>query len=307
MSEEGYFLGYPSADLHGEETFFSIIPAPYEGTTTYVRGQAAAPSAILDASSQVGDYDEETSLTLVNDGIHVIHPDLAPTEDAALEEWVKLRMEEALAAHAVPIILGGEGIVSLWGIETLIRHTASRNGGEVSILHIDANADLNEAEQGEEDHHTVMRRVLELPPRPPNICQVGIRALSRDAWERIMDESQPVETFFMCDINRKPDDSWHNDVIETVNTPVYLSIDLTAFDPAVIPNVSNPEPGGFDWWPLLRLIKNVAARRRIAAIDITELCPREGLVRSDFAAARLLYKIMNYIKVSGKMLPKETS
>jgi len=72
----------------------------------------------------------------------------------------------------------------------------------------------------------------------------------------------------------------------------------------VIPAVGNPEPGGLQWWTVLRLLKKVAARRRIAAFDVTELSPREGLVRSDYTAARLIYKMMNYIQAGGKMLAK---
>jgi agmatinase len=298
MSDEGaYFLGYPSVDV--ADALFSLIPAPAEEAVSYQRGQAAAPRAILDASSQIEDYDEETGLSLVDMGVHILSPEEAPSEDEGLESWVKERVGEALDATTVPVILGGDGTVTLWGIEALLPRC-----DELSVLHIDANADMDEADDGAEDHHTVMRRVLELP-KPPYICQVGVRSLSREAFNRIMDDQQPVETFFMSDLHRAEDESWHDDVIEELRSPVYLSIDLTGFDPSVIPAVGNPEPGGLGWWPVLRLIKKVAARRRIAAIDITELCPREGLIRSDFAAARLAYKIMNYIHLGGKMLVKE--
>jgi len=297
-ADESYahFLGYESAEL--SDALFSIIPAPYEATASYVKGQAAAPWRILDASSQIEDYDEETSLSLIDKGIHVVDPGAAPEDEYALPDWVRSRVTEALDATAVPVILGGEGTVTLWGVQALLSRV-----DELSILHIDANADLNEPADGEEDHHTVMRRILELQARV-SICQVGVRSLSRSAFERIADDTQPVETFFMADIERDADGGWQDEVLNELRSPVYLSIDLTGFDPAVIPGVSNPEPGGLGWWQVLRLVQRVAARRRIAAIDVTELCPREGLVRSDYAAARLVYKTMNYIHRGGKMLPK---
>jgi agmatinase len=294
---EAHFLGYESADL--VDAYFSLIPAPHDATASYIAGQAAAPRKILDASSLIEDYDEETGLTLVDMvGIHSIAPEIAPSEPFQIEPWVKEQIADALDATAVPIILGGDGTVSLWGIQTLLARSP-----ELSVLHIDSNADLDDADDDEETHHTVMRRVLELK-NAPSICQVGIRSLSRDAFERSMDNSVPVETFFMADIDRNSDESWQDSVVDELRSPVYLSIDLTGLDPSVIPAVGAAEPGGLGWWQLLRLLKKVAARRRIAAIDITELCPVDASIQSDLAAARLIYKVMNYIQASGKMLAK---
>ncbi|MDR3212213.1 MAG: arginase family protein [Planctomycetota bacterium] len=296
---EARFLGYESSDL--SEAYFSLIPAPHDATASYIRGQALAPQKILDASSIIDDYDEETGLSLIDMiGIHALAPESAPTEPGQLEPWVKERVAEALAATAVPVILGGDGTVSLWGITALLA-----NSPELTVLHIDANADLGDVddEDGSENHHTVMRRVLELE-HPPSICQVGIRTLSRDSFERIMDSSISVETFFMADVDRSPDESWQDSVIDELRSPVYLSIDMTGLDPSVAPAVGAPEPGGLRWWQLLRLLKKVASRRRIAAIDITELCPTENSIQSELAAARLIYKTMNYIQANGKMLSK---
>lgn len=296
---EAHFLGYESSDL--AEAYFSLIPAPHDATASYMRGQAAAPRKIMDASSLIEDYDEETGLSLVDMvGIHSIAPEAAPTDPFQLESWVKEHIVASLNATAVPIILGGDGTVSLWGISTLLERSP-----ELTVLHIDSNADLDDADEDDaETHHTVMRRVLELK-NAPAICQVGIRSLSRDAFERIMDNTVPVETFFMADIDRDVEEGWQDSVVDELRSPVYLSIDLTGLDPTIIPAVGAPEPGGLGWWQLLRLLKKVASRRRIAAIDITELCPNDSGIQSDYAAARLIYKAMNYIQASGKMLAKQ--
>ncbi|MDR0362093.1 MAG: arginase family protein [Planctomycetota bacterium] len=293
---EAHFLGYESADL--AEAYFSLIPAPHDATASYIRGQALAPRKIMDASSLIEDYDEETGLTLVDlVGVHTLAPESAPRDAGMLEDWVGERIRAALDATAVPIILGGDGTVSLWGIKALLERSP-----ELTVLHIDANADLDDADD-EETHHTVMRRALELD-NAPSICQVGVRTLSRDAFERIMDSSIPVETFFMADIDRDGGEGWQDAVIDELRSPVYLSIDMTGLDPSIAPAVGVAEPGGLRWWQLLRLLKKVASRRRVAAIDVTELCPIEGAIQSDLAAARLIYKVMNYIQASGKMLAK---
>jgi agmatinase len=295
MSEPAHFLGYESVSL--DEALFSVIPAPNEETATYVGGQAKAPRAILDASSQIEDYDEETGLTLVDEGIHCLRPEDAPEGAEEMKSWFQEQVTAALDATAVPIILGGEGTATLWGVEAILPKV-----DELSILQIDAHADFG-SEEDEESHHTVTRRLLGLSPAP-HVCQVGVRSLSREAFDRIVSDDAPIECFFMSDLNRAEDESWHEDVIRELRSPVYVNLDLTAFDPSVFPGVSNPEPGGFFWWEVLRLLKKVAARRRIAALDIVELCPREGDINSDYGAARLAYKAMNYIFHGGKMLEK---
>lgn len=297
MSQTADFLGYESADL--EDALFSIIPVPTEATATYVRGQAAAPRAILDASSQVEDYDEETGLNVIDRGVHCIAPEAAP-EEMQLEEWVEARVNEALDATTVPVLLGGEGTLTFWGVRAMLPRC-----DEMSVLHLDAHADLALPEEDEpENHHSSMRRILDLDPKKIHICQVGVRSLSRYAFDLIVDDEKPIECFFMSDINRAEDESWHEDVIQELRSPVYLSVDMSVFDPSLMPGVGNPEPGGLGWWQVMRLIRKVATRRRIAAVDVVEVCPREGDITSDYTTAKLMYKAMNYIVTGGKMLPK---
>jgi agmatinase len=97
------------------------------------------------------------------------------------------------------------------------------------------------------------------------------------------------------------DEAWHEDVIQALSTPVYVSLDLSALDRGVVPSVGQPEPGGMSWWSILRLLKKVAGRRRIAAFDVTDLVPIEGDLNGDYAAARLVYKTMAYMVAGGKM------
>lgn len=299
MSDTANFLGYESVSL--EKALFSVIPAPCEETATYASGQALAPSAIINASSQIESYDEETGLDLINrDGIHCLSPEAAP-EGAALENWVSENFQKALDATAVPVILGGEGSVTYWGIKTLSEHLA-KNQQELSVLHIDAHADLNEADGGE-NHLTTMRRVLEMD-KDISLCQLGIRSLSKSAFDIIADDERGIDCYFMSDLRHSSDDDWQDDIITALSSPVYVTIDMSAFDPSVVPNVSNPEPGGLSWHQVARMLKKVASHRRIAAIDFVELCPREGEIVSDYTTARLAYKIMNYIVSGGKMLEK---
>ena len=301
MAEQTNFLGYDSVSL--EKALFSIIPAPTEEGATYVAGQCAAPRAIIDASSQIESYDEETGLDVIaRDGVHCISPESAPQGGDSLPTWLTQNINEALDATAVPIILGGDGTISYHCIKVLAERAAKEHQ-EISVLHIDAHADLNTIEEDDENNLNTMRKVIESDLKL-NLCQLGVRSLSQDAFDIIANEDKGIDCYFMSDLRYSSDDDWQDDIITALSSPVYISIDLSAFDSAIVPNVGNPEPGGLNWQQITRLIKKVASHRRIAAIDIVELCPREDDVVSDYTAARLAYKAMSYILSGGKMLEK---
>jgi agmatinase len=76
--------------------------------------------------------------------------------------------------------------------------------------------------------------------------------------------------------------------------PVYLTIDVDGLDPSVIPATGTPEPGGIGWYDCLDLIRTVAAAGRIIGIDCVELAPTLGSQAANFAAAKLVYKAINY-------------
>lgn len=302
MADTSAFLGSTNAPL--DQARFSIIPAPLEASVTYLTGQALAPERILEASTHLEPYDDELGLLLADEApIHTAPLAEAP-EGSMLEGWVKRHVQEALEAVAVPVILGGEGTVSLWGIEK-VNEFIKATGHPLTVLHLDSCSDFEGGEIGQENHHTVMRRVSEIE-NGPKLCQVGVRSFSKSAVDRMFpqDSDKTYECFFMSDLFQAEDDSWQEDIVKEVSSPVYLSIDLSVFDPSVFPSVGSPQPGGLTWWPALRLLRRLAKERRIAAIDIVELCPREGDVIGDFTAARLAYKLMNYIFYGGKMLEK---
>ena len=301
MAEQTNFLGYDSVGL--EKALFSIIPAPTEDGATYVAGQCAAPRAIIDASSQIESYDEETGLDVIaRDGVHCVSPESAPQGGDALPAWLTQNINEALDATAVPIILGGDGTISYHSIKVLAERAAKEHQ-EISVLHIDAHADLNTIEEDDNNNLNTMRRAIESDIKL-NLCQLGVRSLSQEAFDIIANEDKGIDCYFMSDLRYSSDDDWQDDIITALSSPVYISIDLSAFDTAIVPNVGNPEPGGLNWQQITRLLKKVSSHRRIAAIDIVELCPREDDVVSDYTAARLVYKAMSYILSGGKMLEK---
>ncbi|MFH0911969.1 MAG: arginase family protein [Planctomycetota bacterium] len=289
MSETPAFLGRQTA---AETAKFWILPAPLDDTADFLKGQAAAPAAILAASVYVEPYDEEVAAT---------PSETAPfhTYERPLETLVEIQAAAAAAleAGAVPVILGGEPLVSLGGIRAL-----SARAEDFTILHVSARAHLADpGGRAPEVSSAVMRRALDCP-NLRKIVQVGVRSISAAESEAIFTEDSKVETFFACDLAKSEDDAWQEDVVQELSTPVYLSVDASALDRSVVPSVGAPEPGGLLWWDLLRLLKKVSSRRRIAAFDLVDLIPIEGDLNGEYAVARLAHKIMAYTVVSGKML-----
>jgi len=87
-------------------------------------------------------------------------------------------------------------------------------------------------------------------------------------------------------------EGWIGKVVQSLSSHVYLTLDLDGLDPSVIPAVGTPEPGGLAWRETLDLLREVIKRKTLVGMDIVELCPRKGDILGEFAAARLLYKIL---------------
>ena len=92
---------------------------------------------------------------------------------------------------------------------------------------------------------------------------------------------------------------WKDKSTNFLGENVYVSIDLDFFDPALVPAVGTPEPGGLGWYEALDLLRDVSKDKKIVGFDVVELCPITGQIASDFLAAKLVYKLLGYV-FSGK-------
>jgi agmatinase len=157
----------------------------------------------------------------------------------------------------------------------------------VSVLQIDAHADLRDSFMGTPHSHAcAMRRTLEYA----RATQVGIRSLSTE--EAAVAPTLPTEIFY--DFNMRNNADWIDRVIDTLSEQVYITIDVDGFDPAIMPATGTPEPGGLSWYEGLTLLRRVIERRTVVAVDIVELSPIPGNVAPNFLCAKLVYKILTY-------------
>jgi agmatinase len=260
-----------------------ILPLPLDRTTSYVPGTRNGPHEILVASSHMELWDEETQSDVHDIGIFTLPEMEFPfaTMDEVIQE-IRRVATEIVSRGKFPVVLGGEHSITA----PVVAAVASKYAG-LSVLQIDAHADLRESFMGTPHNHAcAMRRVLEYA----RATQVGIRSLSPD--EAAAAPTLPTEIFY--DYNMRQDADWIERVVDSLGENVYITIDCDGFDPAIMPSVGTPEPGGLTWYEGLALLRRVIESRRVVGCDIVELCPLPGVVAPNFLCAKLLYKILCY-------------
>ena len=90
------------------------------------------------------------------------------------------------------------------------------------------------------------------------------------------------------------DDNWMDNAIDQMTDDVFITFDLDAFDPSILPSTGTPEPGGLLWYETLEFLKMVFQEKNVVGFDIVELCPNSKDKSSDFLAAKLYYKMLSY-------------
>ncbi|HML75529.1 MAG TPA: agmatinase [Anaerohalosphaeraceae bacterium] len=258
-----------------------IVPVPYDGTSTYIKGADRGPQAILEASPNLEFYDIQTDSEVFTEGIY--------TDDAVDGDWqgpeamataVRKRIAGLLGEGKFPVVLGGEHSVSIGVFEAMAERYP-----DLTILQLDAHSDLRDEYEGSKCNHAcVMARARELCP----IVQVGIRSMDVGEKPR-MDKSR---VFFAHDICDGADRGWIEKCVGMLSKHVYITIDLDVFDPSVLPATGTPEPGGMSWYGVMALMKTVFRARHVAGFDVVELCPRPEHWGSDFLAAKLVYALL---------------
>jgi agmatinase len=159
---------------------------------------------------------------------------------------------------------------------------------QISFLQLDAHADLRDSYEGTPfSHACVGRRLAELGP----LVQVGIRSLTGE--EHLFIKEGRVKTFFWHRLEELP--QWEEEVCQALSHQVYVTIDLDVLDPAIMPSVGTPEPGGLNWRSITGLLRRVARRKKVVGFDVVELTPIPGLIAPDFLAAKLIYRFLGEV------------
>lgn len=280
------FLDLPTRLTSLDRAKFVILPIPYERTTTFQKGTAGGPAAVIHVSAQVELWDEECERETSELGIFTAPPipSGSPPPPEELHTHVQPEVARYLERGKFVVSLGGEHTMALGPV---LAHRDRYPG--VAVLHVDAHGDLREEYEGTRyGHGCVMRRVLEAGVP---LVQVGIRSLSQE--EAALGKAGKVRTFYMH--QTRPFVDHIDKIVAALPKDVYVSIDVDGLDPAQMPGVGTPEPGGLLYHELLALLKRTSRERRIVGADINEVRPLAGEVRTEFSAARLAYRLMGYV------------
>lgn len=280
MSTSKNYAGIPDEFAQLETSKVILIPVPYDGTSTWGKGADKGPKAFLEASENMELYDIETGSEVYEQGIHLTEPIMENSTPEAMVNKVHRVTKDFIKRNKFVTLFGGEHSVSIGSIRAF-----NECFDNLTVLHIDAHADLRESYDGTKYNHAC---AMHEASQTTNLIQVGIRSM--DAIEKtFMDEDK---TFFAHDMIS--DEYWIDKVVEACTDTIFITFDLDALDPSIMPSTGTPEPGGLFWYETLELLKQVFEEKNVVGFDIVELCPKETDKSSDFLAAKLYYKMLSY-------------
>jgi agmatinase len=286
------FCGLEEEYANFKKSKVVILQIPYEKTTTYKTGTKDGPAAIIEASLSMELFDDELNQETYKIGICTTNGlPLADIPPEAMVEAVKASVAELLKGGKFPVILGGEHSVSVGAVKAF--REAYEN---LSVLQLDAHYDLRDSYRGSKyNHGCAARRISEICP----LVQAGTRSMSKEEKDFLLTQTNGrIKSVSVYDILDMP--LWKDTVLNSLTENVYVTIDLDVFDPAIVPAVGTPEPGGIGWYETLDLLKEIAKDRKVVGFDVVELCPIKDQPASDFLAAKLVYRLLGYIFASKK-------
>lgn len=274
------YAGIPAEYAKLENAKIVLIPVPYDGTSTWQKGADKGPEAFLNASENMELYDIETDTEVYQQGVYLADAVTENVSPEAMVEAVHNVTKKYINKNKFVTIFGGEHSVSIGTIRAF-----NECFNNLTVLHIDAHADLRKEYEGSKCNHACA--VYEASQNT-NLIQVGIRSM--DAKEKsVMDFDK---TYFAHEM--ATDDNWMDSAIDQMTENVFITFDLDALDPSILPSTGTPEPGGLLWYETLEFLKQVFEEKNVVGFDIVELCPNPKDKSSDFLAAKLYYKMLSY-------------
>jgi arginase len=258
----------------------ALIGVPSDCHSSFLRGAAAAPSAIRSALlSEHGNSAAESGFEIgvdfrIDDRGDIV---LADTVAATLadDRAIATAVREAVARGGMPLVIGGDHAIT-----TPVVAALANQHGPLNILHFDAHPDLYDDFEGDpRSHASPFARIME-GGHAARLVQVGIRTMNRHCREQVARFGVEVIEMRHFAVNAVP----------VLNGPLYISIDMDGIDPAFAPGVSHPEPGGLTVRDVLAVLDRQTAQ--LVGADIVELnpaCDVNGLTAN--LAAKLVKEI----------------
>lgn len=284
------YAGIPDTNAKLENAKIVLIPVPYDGTSTWQKGADKGPEAFLNASENMELYDIETDSEVYKEGVYLTESIREDSSPEAVVATVHQITKKYINKNKFVTVFGGEHSISIGTIKAF-----NESFNNLTVLHIDAHADLRREYEGSSYNHACAVHEASFTT---NLVQVGIRSM--DVSEKKYMNTEKV--FFAHDM--AVNQYWMDEVVEQLTGNVFITFDLDALDPSIFPSTGTPEPGGLFWYETLEFLKKVFTERNVVGFDMVELCPKDNDKSSDFLAAKLYYKMLSY-KFSSTMENEE--
>lgn len=282
------FLGLSDKLSDYRKAKYAVLSVPYDSTVSFQAGTRGGPRAIISASQQVELFDEEYGREFAGAGVATLAP-VAP------EMGGPKAMHEAIYEAARPVVAAGKFLIGLGGehsITSALVRAVLRKYKKLSVLQIDAHADLRDSYEGTPySHASVMRRVMEM-----GVPFVGVGIRNYSLEEHRLMQRKKIAPITVRETRMNVD--WIEQAVERLSEHVFVTIDIDGFDPAYAPGTGTPEPGGLDWFQVTDLLKATAMFRTIVAADVVEVIPMPGSAQTEFLAAKLIYKLIAHVEAN---------
>ncbi|WP_296890269.1 agmatinase [uncultured Methanobrevibacter sp.] len=263
---------------------YGIIGVPFDSTTSYHSGARLGPIVVREASYGFEKYNINFKSSVDTVFYDFGDVNVVPGNCEATCKIVEDTVNELLDLEIRPITIGGEHSASIGVIKAL-----SEKYDKLTVVHLDAHRDLAFDFIGEKySHATVMRRAHEFGV---DLVQIGIRSASAEE-EEFVDSTYNIQTFKNKDVHR------HMDAVEyyltTVDAPVYLSVDMDVFDPAIAPDVGNPTPGGLFVSEMEDVVKSLSYKN-VVGMDVVETATNKLGENTAVSAAKIIYDFLSLV------------
>lgn len=271
------FIGFDKAFESAQAVLFG---APFDSTTSFKPGARFAPNVMREESWALESYSPYSDKDL--EDLHLFDAgdlELPFGNSKKALQQIEEFVDEVVEQNKMPVMLGGEHLVSLAPIKAL-----AKKYHDLHILHFDAHTDLREDYLGEKlSHASVLKRAWEVVG-DDKIFQFCIRSGLKEEFEWAKKHTH-LEKFGYSTLQQS--------IQKIKDKPVYITIDLDVLDPSVMPGTGTPEPGGINFLQLLEIIEKFKMLENVVGFDIVELSPKYDLSGiSTAVACKTLREVM---------------
>lgn len=272
-------LDFASFDSNFEKSRYVLVGVPYDGTSSFRLGSSKGPQEIRRASYCFEPYLLEHDISLEELSLHDFGDIDISNDHDELRDRLTETVQDIVSQERFPIVVGGEHSLS-----PIVVSTLKEKYEGLDVLILDAHLDFRDRYEGMEySHATVTRRVSEIVG-PESTVVWGVRSMAKKTSE--------VEKpdFITCDELQEGENKVE-EVLQNIDKPIYLSIDMDVIDPSYSPGVGNPEPFGIRPQKIKELIDQISSH--LVGVDIVETCPKydSSNITSNLAS-RFIYEII---------------